>query len=124
MKADTVACRPSSHSRRMAAIRKLRFTFPRTSFDDAKPHPRARSIPATLPARRTSHALRCWILQRQKTSTIRTRGMTADQDRFLKMVILALQELWARMGQLAWSLSGLLLLAGLTGVVFLFRWIW
>ncbi len=50
--------------------------------------------------------------------------MTADQDRFLKMVILALQEWWARMGQLAWSLSGLLLLAGLTGVVFLFRWIW
>ncbi len=79
MKADTVACLPSSHSRRMAAIRKLRSTFPRTSFDDAKPHPRARSIPATLPERRTSHALRCCILQRQKTSTIRTRGMTADK---------------------------------------------
>ena len=50
--------------------------------------------------------------------------MTADQDRFLKMVILALQELWARVGQLAWLLSGLLLLAGLAGVVLLLRWIW
>ena len=50
--------------------------------------------------------------------------MTADQDRFLKMVILALQESWARMGQLAWLLSGLLLLAGLAAAVILLRWIW
>jgi hypothetical protein len=47
--------------------------------------------------------------------------MTADQDRFLKMVTLAIQEWWVQMGQLAWLFSGLVLLAGLAGMVFLFR---
>jgi len=50
--------------------------------------------------------------------------MTAGQDRFPKMVILALQEWWTRAGQLAWLLSGLLLLASLAGAVILLRWLW
>src|SRR6266542_4059287 len=117
----------------MAAIRKSRSSFPRTSFwlpsfcqsqtsDDAKLHCVAKGIPATLSESRTSSGLQCWILQRQTTSTIRPRVMTADRNRFPKMVILALQEWWARAGQLAWLLSGLLLLAGLAGVVILLRW--
>ena len=49
--------------------------------------------------------------------------MTADQEKFVKMVLQALGEWWTSLGAFAWLLLGVLLVGTVLLLVILLRWI-
>ena len=49
--------------------------------------------------------------------------MTAEQERFVKMLFQALREWWASLSAFAWFLLGILLVGGVLLSVILLRWV-
>lgn len=66
-----------------------------------------------------------WRIHLYRLGTIRdyANSMTADQDKFVKVVFHALGEWWGGLGALAWLLLGVFLVGSIIILLFVLRWI-